>query len=74
MGFGVRRKEKVNVAVQRFCVVNEVQSKCDITPLSGSTSTVTSFVPIDKDLEFGAINQLDALVNAGPSHVSGTTP
>ena len=29
MGFGVRRKEKVNVAVQRFCVVNEVQLKRD---------------------------------------------
>ena len=72
-GFRDRKKKKGKEAVQCSCMICEVRSKCDITPSSGSTSAATSLVLIDEDLEFGAIDQLDALVNPGSCHALGAS-
>ena len=42
------------------------KSKRNITPLSGSTSAVMSFVLIHENMQPRPIDYLDALVNAGP--------
>ena len=42
MGFEIRKKKKKKKAVWCICVVCEVQSRCNITPLLRSTSAATS--------------------------------
>ena len=72
-GLWCKEERKVDVAVQCICIMDEVQSKRNITPSSGSTSMAMSLIPINEDMKLGAIDQLNTLVNASSSHVSGTS-
>ena len=66
------RKEKEKKAVQRVCEV--VKSDRNITPSSGSTSTATSLILIHENTQPGPIDYLNALVNPGSRHATGTSP
>ena len=72
MGFGVRNKKNMKEAVQRICVLSEVQLRCNITPLLGLMSTVMSLILIHENTHPSLIDQLNALVDAGSHHALST--
>ena len=47
---------------------SKVKSKRNITPSSGSTSTVTSLILIHQNVQPSSVDELDALVDMGSGH------
>ena len=67
------RKRKGKRAVQCTCSICEVQSKCNITPLLGSTSTVTMLVLLHQHPKLGPIDDLNPLKDTSSSHATCTS-
>ena len=68
------KKEKEKESSPMYLVVGEVQSKCDITPFLGLTSTAMSLILIHENPHPRVVDKLNALVDAGSSHASSTAP
>ena len=73
MGFEGRKRERGKEAVQCVCVMCEVQSNHNITPLSRSMSVVMSLVLIHEDPHLGSVDHFDVLEDPHPRHVLSTS-